>query len=254
MSGELAAALLPAGISPAVACALVTLSFFTSALSAAVGIGGGVALIVAMASFLPPATVLPVHGVVQLGSNAGRAFLMRDRIAFVIVGWFVIGAVVGAAVAGRVFISLESSTLQLILALFVLYSVWGPKLGRVRIPDHGFSLVGLLAAFCTMFVGATGPLVAAFWSPVRLAREGVVATHAACMTLQHALKALAFGFLGFQFAPWGGLLVAMIASGFVGTMLGRKMLRRLDDELFARIFNLVLTVLALRLLWNAVRA
>lgn len=33
-----------------------------------------------MASFLPPLIVLPVHGVVQFGSNAGRTWLMRRHI------------------------------------------------------------------------------------------------------------------------------------------------------------------------------
>ena len=52
---------------------LVLLSFMTSALTASVGLGGGLVLLVALASFLPPLVVLPVHGVVQLGSNFGRA-------------------------------------------------------------------------------------------------------------------------------------------------------------------------------------
>lgn len=102
-----------------------------------------------------------------------------------------------------------------------------------------------------MFVGATGPFVASFISPDRLERHAVVATHATCMTVQHTLKVVAFGFLGFAFLPWVPLLAAMIGAGLLGTMLGRRLLDRLPHRLFSRIFKAILTLLALRLLYAA---
>ena len=102
-----------------------------------------------------------------------------------------------------------------------------------------------------MFVGATGPFVASFITPERLERHGVVATHAACMTVQHSLKVAAFGFLGFAFLPWIPVLVAMIAAGFVGTLLGKRLLDRLPHRAFKRVFKAILTILALRLLYAA---
>ena len=53
------------------------------------------------------------------------------------------------------------------------------------------------------------------------------------------------------FLPWAPLLAAMIGAGFLGTMLGRRVLDRLPHEVFARIFKIVLTLLALRLLYAA---
>ena len=61
---------------------LVLLSFLTSALTAAVGIGGGLIFLAALASFLPPLVVLPVHGMVQFGSNGGRAGLMFEPVSY----------------------------------------------------------------------------------------------------------------------------------------------------------------------------
>ena len=139
----------------------------------------------------------------------------------------------------------------MILGLFVLASVWLPKLKTSDIPIRGFTVVGLVGSFCTMFVGATGPFVASFITPDRLPRHAVVATHAACMTLQHTLKVVAFGFLGFAFLPWAPLLAAMIGAGFLGTMLGRRLLDRLPHRIFATAFKVILTVLALRLLYSA---
>lgn len=243
--------LLPPGLSELAAAGLVALSLLTSALTAAAGIGGGLVLLGVMASFLPPAVVIPIHGVVQLGSNAGRAALMRQHIDRHIIVPFALGSVLGIIVGAKLFVALPTPTLQMILGLFVLASVWLPKLKTWRISNRGFTVVGIVGSFCTMFVGATGPFVASFITPDRLPRHAVVATHAASMTLQHTLKVVAFGFLGFAFLPWAPLLLTMVCAGFLGTMLGRRLLDRLPHQIFARVFKIILTVLALRLLYAA---
>ncbi|MEM6744525.1 MAG: sulfite exporter TauE/SafE family protein, partial [Pseudomonadota bacterium] len=81
-----------------------------------------------------------------------------------------------------------------------------------------------------------------------LDREALVATNGAMMTVQHLLKTLAFGFFGFAFGPWSALIAAMIAAGFLGTLVGRGALRRMGDTRFALGLNAILTVLALRLI------
>lgn len=248
----LATSLLPPGVSALAAIGLVALSLLTSALTAAAGIGGGLLLLSIMATFLPPAILIPTHGVVQLGSNAGRAALMRRQIDRHIVVPFALGSLLGVAVGAKLFVALPTPTLQIVLGIFILASVWLPKLKTSTIANRGFVVVGMLGSFCTMFVGATGPFVASFISPDRLERHAVVATHGACMTLQHTLKVVAFGFLGFAFLPWAPLLVAMVGAGFVGTLIGRRVLDRLPHDVFARIFKVVLTLLALRLLYAAV--
>ena len=248
---SLAASLLPPGVSELAAVALVALSLATSALTAAAGIGGGLVLLSVMASFLPPVIVIPIHGVVQLGSNAGRAALLREHIDRRILVPFALGSVLGIVVGAKLFVALPTPVLQVILGLFILACVWLPKLKAARIPDRGFSVVGLVGSFCTMFVGATGPFVASFITPERLPRHAVVATHAACMTVQHSLKVIAFGFLGFAFVPWVPLLAAMVGAGFLGTMLGKRLLDRLPHDIFARVFKIILSVLALRLLYAA---
>ena len=246
--------LIPPELSMLSATGLVALSFFTSALTAAVGIGGGLLLLTVMVSFLPPIIVLPVHGVIQLGSNGGRMAVMRQHVDWRIWGFFAIGSILGVILAGQVFINLSLEVLRALLGLFVLYAVWTPKLKPSNIALKGYTLVGIGTTFITMFVGATGPLVSSFLSPKKLGRERVVATLAACMTIQHGLKGIAFGVLGFYFQPWIPVIVIMIATGFLGTLLGRRILKKLPERLFSRLFRIVLTVLAGRLLYLAITA
>ena len=243
--------LIPPELSMLSAAGLVVLSFITSMLTAAVGIGGGLLMLTVMVSFLPPIIVLPVHGVIQLGSNGGRLAVMRQHVDWRIWGFFTIGSILGVILAGQVFINLSLEVLRALLGLFVLYAVWTPKLKPSNIARKGYTLVGIGTTFITMFVGATGPLVSSFLSLEKFGRERVVATLAACMTIQHGLKGVAFGVLGFYFQPWIPVIVIMIATGFLGTLLGRRILKKLPERLFSRLFRIVLTVLAGRLLYLA---
>jgi uncharacterized membrane protein YfcA len=70
------------------------------------------------------------------------------------------------------------------------------------------------------------------------------------MTAQHLLKVIAFGLLGFAFGEYLGLIVGMIATGFVGTLAGGRVLMRIDERRFAIVLNAVLVILAARLIWK----
>nr|MEC9422078.1 TSUP family transporter [Pseudomonadota bacterium] len=104
---------------------LIVTSFFTSALTAAVGLGGGVALIAIMATVMPASALVPVHGVVQLGSNAGRALVQLKHVDWLIALWFAVGAAIGAAVGGAIAVELPPAVLKAGIGLFVLWVVWG---------------------------------------------------------------------------------------------------------------------------------
>jgi len=209
-------------------------------------------MLIALLSFTSPIVALPVHALVQVGSNTGRAAMMRRHIMPGVVGWFVLGSLFGIVIASQIIIGLPTQWLQLILAIFILWSVWAPKASGFAIPDKAYFGVGGATSFATMFLGATGPLLAAFLSPDRYGRDKTVATHATCMALQHLLKLTAFGFLGFVLMEWLPLVFAMIISGLLGTWLGRQLLSQLPEPTFKKMFKIVLTVLALRLLYKAV--
>ncbi len=243
--------LLPPDLTVWFAAALVAVSFFTSLLTAALGIGGGVLLLATMAPLLPAAAIIPVHGVVQLGSNVGRAVLQRTHIDWPTFVYFLGGSVVGAAVGGQLVVNLPGRWLLAGLGLFILFSVWGPKPKVHRGTGFASVVMGAIATFLTMFFGATGPFVAAMLAARLPGRQAYVGTHAACMTAQHGLKIVVFGILGFAFAPWLPLIVAMVASGFAGTIAGTRLLHVLPEQLFRKALKVVLTLLALNLLLSA---
>jgi uncharacterized membrane protein YfcA len=112
-------------------------------------------------------------------------------------------------------------------------------------------LGGGISSIITMFVGATGSFIQAMLLPQKLERKQQVATQAMMMTAQHALKVIAFGFIGVALMPWLPLIAAMLVSGFAGTVLGTKMLEKMPEQTFQIILKALLTVIALDLLRRA---
>jgi uncharacterized membrane protein YfcA len=243
---ETIAALLPEGIGMAVAVLLVVASFFTSALTAAFGVGGGVAMLTLMGLFVPVAALIPVHGAVQLGSNTGRAWHQRAHVRHTIFLPFVAGSLVGAVAGAMVVVQLPDAVLKLVLGAFIIAVTWAKIPGFERLGHAGIAIGSGVTALITMFVGATGALLSAFFAQIIPDdRKALIATHAAGMTIQHFLKVVVFGFAGFAFAQWLPLVAIMIASGFLGTVYGSRWLETLPEETFRRWFRIGITLLAL---------
>ncbi|KAF0231804.1 MAG: hypothetical protein FD175_365 [Beijerinckiaceae bacterium] len=242
---------LPAGVDALTAILLIGISFFTSALTAAFGIGGGVAMLGALAGAVPTNVVVAVHGVVQLGSNLGRAILQRAHADWAAVRRFLAGAAIGVALGAWLFVSLPERFLLGLLGVFILIMVWVPKPRIPGLSKAGLVIGGAISSVLTMFIGATGPFTQAVLLPLGLDRKGLIATHAVMMAFQHALKVIAFGFIGVALMPWLPMVAAMIVSGFIGTVTGTRLLEKMPEALFQTILKVLLTVVAIDLLRRA---
>ena len=245
--------LLTAGVlEPVTALGLILLAGFTSFVTGAMGLGGGMLLLVVMASTMPIAALIPVHGLVQLGSNASRSVMTFRHLDRTMFKYFAVGTVIGALVASLVVVQLPLLLIQLAIAVFLLLVVWGVKPKQRETSPSGSVVAGAFTTFLSMFVGASGPMVASVVFRNGYDKLTHTATFATCMTFQHSLKAAVFTFVGFAFWQWLPLVLAMIASGAVGTWLGLKLLNKIPVEKFKLLFKIILSVLALRLLYQAV--
>ena len=237
--------LMPEGMETGVFLFLVATSFAGSFITVAFGIGGGGLLLAVMATLVPVSALIPVHGMIQTGSNAGRFFMLIRQVFWQALPWFTLGTLVGCAVGGLIVVELPASTVQIGVGAFVIYTVFARSPEWLK--NFPF-LTGLISSFLTMFFGATGLFVASFTKSHRLPRHEHVATHAALMTVQHLLKVVVFGFLGFSFGVWGGFVVVMILAGLLGTLIGRLFLDRFNDVWFRRALDTILVLISARLI------
>jgi uncharacterized membrane protein YfcA len=239
-------------VSPLVFFGLSAASFLTAFLGVSTGAAGGLLLLAIMTTVLPPAVLIPIHTVVQLGSGVTRTFFMWRYIMHGSIAPFVVGAIVGAIAGAKIFIALPIGLLQGILGLFIITVTWLPKLGRFGTERARFVVLGFGTTFLGMFVSATGTLLAPLVAGSAPNRHAQVATFGALMSIAHVFKLMAFAFLGFAIGQFAPLMAAMIATGALGNWLGERALDRVSERSFRLVFRVILTLLGLRLIWVAV--
>ncbi len=228
---------------------LVLASFATSMMTAAFGVGGGIVLIVLMALLVPPNALIPIHGIIQVGSNGGRVAIMAKDVIWKPILPFLVGSLIGAIAGGLMAVQLPNSLVQLGLGIFILVVVF-TKLPPIQ-QKYVFA-GGIISSFLTMFFGATGNFIAAMVKTMNLHPLPHVATHSMMMTFQHLIKVVVFGIIGFNFAPYLWLVIGMLISGFIGTVIGRQFLVRAGQHYFKPVLNTILGLAACRLIYAGV--
>jgi uncharacterized membrane protein YfcA len=233
---------------------LAAASFLTNFVGIAIGAPGGLLMLGTLAMFFPPAVVIILHTLVQLGAVAGRVVLMHSFVVRETLPPFTLGSVIGAAVGAQIFITLPAGVLQGIIALFILFAVWCPSIGQLGATGGRFGLLGFAATFLGVFVSATGTLLAPFIASASPDRRNYVATFSALMGIVHTCKLVAFGALGIAMGAYLPLVAAMIATAFVANWAGRKVLDRVPERAFRILLKILLSLMALRLIWFAARS
>lgn len=233
----------------------------TSVLSAIVGMAGGIVLLGVMLLFLEPLVVIPLHGAVQLVSNGSRTWLQRAHVDWGIVARYALLLLPGGIAGFALLRALPPDAARATIGVFVLIATWAP--GALLLGMHPervaagprFVVLGGVAGLLNTSFGAIGPLIAPFFLNLGLDRRQVIGTKAACQTLGHTMKLVIFGFAGFAFLDFAGPLALLCAAVVVGTWLGTKILGRVSEQAFVRLYKVVLSAVALRLvLWDGAAA
>lgn len=228
---------------------LVAFALATSTLTAITGIGGGMMLIALMPGLLPPAAIVPVHAMVQLFSNSSRALFGWRHLRWEFLLAFVCGAIVGGLLAATIRREINLDYTPLLIAAYILYTVWGPEL-KLKIPARGeFVVIGLVQTGLSMIVGATGPMGQAALVRRRLQRDALVVTAALMMTWTHLVKILLFALLGFAFLDFWKIILGMSLAVVAGAWLGTHVRYRIPEDRFRIMLRWFLTLLALRMVY-----
>lgn len=228
---------------------LAALAFATATLTAITGIGGGIILVASMPGLLPAPAIVPVHAMVQLFSNASRALFGWRFISPEFLLAFAAGACIGGPLAAALLRHVNLDYTPLMIAAYILFSVWGPKL-KFSIPQRiEFVTIGLLQTGLSMVVAATGPLGQAALMRRGLGRDALVVTAAAMMSFTHGVKIIMFMLLGFTFSDYWQSIAAMSAGVILGTLLGTRIRYRIPEKKFKTGLKWLLTLLALRMIY-----
>lgn len=229
---------------------LIPVVFLTAALSATIGLGGGVTLLAVMAALLPAPLVVPLHGVIQLVSNGTRTAVYFPHVHWRIFGVYIVPALIGVAVGSRWYVGSPLPWFRPIVGVFILFflltRVWHPRV--TKLPIWGFVVLGGVTGVAASLIGATGPLLAPFFLRDDLSKENVVATQAAVQITTHAGKIPAFFVMGFAYGDHLVALVPLCLAAVGGTFAGKSFLTGLEGPAFTRLFLGVLALIAVNLI------
>lgn len=231
----------------------------SSVLSAIVGMAGGITLLAVMLLFLDPLVAIPLHGVIQLFSNGSRTYVQRRHVDWSILARYCVLLVPMGLLGLSVARSIPPDGLRLAIGGFVLVATWVPSWLVLGLhpertdPRRRFLLLGGAVGFLQVTVGAVGPLIAPFFLNLGLPRQGVIGSKAACQTAGHLVKIGIFGLTGFAFAGYTAMLALLCAAVVVGTWLGSRILDRVSEVWFVRLYQGVLSVIAAGLVIGSAR-
>ncbi|MAW75744.1 MAG: hypothetical protein CMG09_07480 [Candidatus Marinimicrobia bacterium] len=240
---------------------LILSAFITSSISAVIGMGGGIILLGIMAIIIPEGyMVIALHGIIQLISNTTRTYVFRNHLKDKLVKEFSLGALIGAALSGLIiflliqFYNVNSASeikvdfLKPIIGIFIIWYLFlkGSKKEKI---SKSFIKVGGISGLASVFVGATGPLIAPFFLKSNLTKENIIANKAACQMITHCTKIPLFiYFFNMSYINEYQILLPLIFAVFIGTNFGKYILQMIPEELFKKLFKAALFLIAIRLI------
>src|SRR3546814_11259175 len=93
-------------------------------------------MVAVMAGLMPAQALIPVHGLVQIGANGGRAAILLRQVQWQVLAPLCAGSVVGAANGGLTAVGLDPATLNLRAPSLLPSPVWVPPLTPSGLSPH----------------------------------------------------------------------------------------------------------------------
>jgi uncharacterized membrane protein YfcA len=222
-------------------------SLITSFISGILGMAGGMILMGVLLALLSLPAAMMMHGITQLASNGGRAWLWRREVNWRIFRGYAMGAMVALAAFLAVQLIVSKPVAYILLGLTPFIGFALPKRLALNIDSKGQPFIcGIVCMGMQLLAGIAGPLLDVFFVRSKMDRRGVVATKAMSQTLSHLTKIIYFGTLAslgaagaratagadaFAGLTWP-LIVTCVLLAFTGTTLSRRVLEKMSDANF----------------------
>lgn len=221
----------------------------TSSVSAVLGLGGGVILMLLLPGWLPLSAIVPIHAQVQFFSNASRVVFDPSHIAWQLFLPLLFGSAVGGLVGAQWVDAISLSLLPFFSGIAILVVTWVSIPAPLLKGSWTSIFLGFYQTGIGMLAGATGPLGAAVLGQYKQQRDWLVVNTGLYMMINHGVRTVVFGFLGFAFGQWWHVIFAMSIGSILGSWIGTRGRKIMPPTDFQLVFRWVVTILACRMIW-----
>ena len=233
--------------------ALLLAGVAAGTLTTIAGLGGGLLLVAGLSLVWTPAMVLATTAPALFVGNASRAVMLRDAIAWPVLGRFALACVPTAFLASLAAAALPAEVVRNVIAtlllVFVIHELRPPAADappRAEGSPWLATAAGAIAGTVSAMAGGAGFVAMPILERLGMSPTALVATSAAGMGLVHLAKTVGFG-LADVLTPAALPAAAALTVGVVaGNALGARVLRKLSRDVFRR---LMLAALALAAGW-----
>ena len=231
---------------------IIVVSFFTAMITSLAGAGGGTILLAYMLQFISPLVAIPIHGTVQLTSNVARVFLFRNYLIWKLIIPFCVFLPFGVYLGLTIFQNLDSQKIKFLIGVFIISTIVFQNIKKnknFRISQKFYYILGFFTGIMNMLVGVIAPILAIIIRNNLSKKEEIVGTLGFFGFTGNLIKIVGFMFIGFNFYEYITLILLMIPSTILGSKVGQILLFKINEKTFKIIFDAILLLLALRLLF-----
>jgi uncharacterized membrane protein YfcA len=224
---------------------------FSAFVGSVAGSGGSTVLLPVLVWYYGVRDAVPILTIANFSANVSRMVINRRDIVFPVVGWFVLGSIPMSVLGAWVFVVADAALLTRLLgALLITVVGWRhlrprPQIKRATV---WFWPVGAVCGFLEGVMGTVGPLMAPFFLAYGLMRNAYIGTDALATVAMQGTKLMVFGSAQ-VLRP--GLIVAgltLIPFMIAGTVIGKRVLQRVPERVFALLIEGMLVFAGLNFL------
>ncbi|MBC9794656.1 sulfite exporter TauE/SafE family protein [Sinomicrobium weinanense] len=219
---------------------LIIGGFLIFALSTLSG-GGASLLLMPLIIFVVGAkSVAPIMTLGIAMSSSSRVFLFFKNIDWNLFKWLLPSTIVGSVLGARLFASLSSDWIQLIIGVFLVFTVvqffQKPKDVKKRhIKTWHFVPIGFGISFLSGLIGGVGPLMNSAYMNYGMTKEELIGTRSANAVVLHISKLASYAYFGYMTGDVLKFGIILGITAIVGNYFGKKLLKMISELFFRKI-------------------
>lgn len=229
-------------------------AFIVFILSTLTGGGASLLLMPLVAVVVGVKAVAPVMAISIGMSSTSKVFFFWKDIDWKLFSWLFPSTIVGSILGARMFASVSSDFLQLLIGLLLLSTIfqWNKKESKsaFKIKAWHFAPMGLVVAFLSGLIGGVGPLMNSAYLNYGISKESLLGTRSANAIVLHLTKIISYAYYGYITGEVLKFGILIGISSMIAVYFGKLILAKISDVFFRKIVVASMVVSGVLMLWK----
>ncbi|MFN3801052.1 sulfite exporter TauE/SafE family protein [Belliella pelovolcani] len=228
-------------------------AFVVFILSTLTGGGASLLLMPLVAVVVGVKAVAPVMAISIGMSSTSKVALFWKHIDWNLFLWLFPSTIIGSILGARLFASLSSDYLQILIGLLLVSTVLQfkkPSKPRFKVKAWHFAPMGLIVAFLSGLIGGVGPLMNSAYLNYGISKESLLGTRSANAILLHITKIISYAYFGYVTGEVLKYGILIGVTSMVAVYFGKLILAKISELFFRQIVVASMVLSGILMLWK----